>query len=341
MRFRIGEAEHDRPCFWIEDDRIFLIDQRSLPESIDIITVDDMETSLEMIRSLAVRGAPAIGAFGSWSLALAIRRGEDPLRSRSLILRTRPTAFDLEYGLDLVMEGYESGGREGAVDSARMFYDNTIETCRRIGEAGSHLIGPGSRVLTHCNAGALASLDWGTALSPIRHSFREGRDPFVWVSETRPLLQGARLTAWELRNEGIRHSVIVDSASAYLMARGDVDIVVVGADRICCNGDFANKIGTLQKAQSAHEFRIPFYVAAPLSTFDGGCRHGDDIPIEIRGGEEISMIGDSRFAPSGSECFNPAFDVTPAKYVTGFITPDGVISPEEIKKNEGAGAPSI
>lgn len=331
MRFRAGGVEHDRPCFWVRAGEIILIDQRKLPTSVDLVGIDDTGGAVEMIKTLAVRGAPAIGSFGAWSLALAIQRGEDPEITRRALLETRPTAVDLGYGLDIVMKGYIEGGAEVALDSARKFYEETIETCRSIGEAGSHLISSGAKLMTHCNAGALATLDWGTALSPIRYSSREGKDPFVWVSETRPLLQGARLTAWELLNEGIRHRVIVDSASASLMANDEVDMVIVGADRVCMNGDFANKIGTFQKALSAHELGIPFYVAIPWSTLDRGCSRGEEIPIEIRDGDEISEYGKNRIVPVGSECFNPAFDVTPSKYVTGFITPDGVISPGSLK----------
>jgi translation initiation factor eIF-2B subunit alpha/methylthioribose-1-phosphate isomerase len=331
MKFRAGGVEHDRPCFWISDHGIVLIDQRALPMSVDLIRIEDTERAAEMIRTLAVRGAPAIGSFGAWALALAIRRGEDPETVKKILYETRPTAVDLEHGLDLVMKWFKKDGVDGVLESAGRFYEETIETCRRIGQMGSHLISNGTKVMTHCNAGALATLDWGTALAPIRFSSREGMDPFVWVSETRPLLQGARLTAWELKNEGIRHRIIVDSASASLIAGGEVDLIIVGADRVCVNGDFANKIGTLSKAIAAREFGVPFYVAVPWSTFDRECSSGEEIPIEVRGGDEISFVGEKRISPTGSECHNPAFDVTPAKYVTGFITPDGVISPNDVK----------
>jgi translation initiation factor eIF-2B subunit alpha/methylthioribose-1-phosphate isomerase len=186
--------------------------------------------------------------------------------------------------------------------------------------------------LTHCNAGALASIDWGTALSPIRFKKRTGGEPFVWVSETRPLLQGARLTAWELLQEGIDHRIVVDSASGYLMRKGKVDLVITGADRVCSNGDLANKIGTFGKAVIAKELAIPFYVAFPKTTFDPLCENGDSVPIEEREPLEVLEMGGKGISPEGSEAFNPAFDITPAEYVTGYITEGGVFTLEDFLK---------
>jgi translation initiation factor eIF-2B subunit alpha/methylthioribose-1-phosphate isomerase len=187
-------------------------------------------------------------------------------------------------------------------------------------------------VLTHCNAGALATVEWGTALAPIRVAQREGRNPFVWVDETRPLLQGSRLTAWELKEEGIAHSVIADNAAGHFMHNGEVDIVIVGADRITRSGDFANKIGTYEKAVLAKENGIPFFVAAPWSTFDPMLRSGEDIPIEERSGDEVLFFLAQRTSPLDSKARNPAFDVTPGKYVAGFITPGGVFSPGKVSE---------
>lgn len=217
------------------------------------------------------------------------------------------------------------------MNEAERLESQTISSCRKIGENGSIVIPDNARVMTHCNAGALATLDWGTALAPVRVKARSGGKPFVWVSETRPLLQGARLTAWELLNEGIDHSIIVDGSSGHMMSRGEVDLVIVGADRVAANGDIANKIGTLEKAVLAREFNIPFYVAFPRTTFDPYCRTGDDIPIEIREGSEIEDLYSDRIAPEGSRGYNPAFDVTPAKYITGYITEDGVLSLDQLK----------
>lgn len=282
-----------------------------------------------MIRKLAVRGAPAIGAFGAYSLALAIERGEDPEESYRRLLGSRPTAVDLRNCLDIVKEAHEND--DDVVKAAAGIYNGIIDSCKRIGEHGAKLIPDRSRILTHCNAGALASIDWGTALAPIRAKAREGGEPFVWVSETRPLLQGARLTAWELLQEDIDHSIIVDSASGHMMREGNVDLVITGADRICMNGDLANKIGTYGKAVLARQNDIPFYVAFPSTTIDRELSSGVDIPIEERRAEEVLSFHGEDVAPVGSNGYNPAFDVTPARYVTGYITEHGVLDPEGLK----------
>jgi translation initiation factor eIF-2B subunit alpha/methylthioribose-1-phosphate isomerase len=201
--------------------------------------------------------------------------------------------------------------------------------CKSIGEHGSALIKDGSRVLTHCNAGALATVDFGTALAPMRVAHRAGRKFFVYVDETRPRLQGAKLTSWELLNEGIDHAIIADNAAGHYMSRGQVDLVIVGADRIVSNGDFANKIGTYEKAVLAKESGVPFYVAAPVSTFDFSLTSGSGIVIEERSQDEVLLVGGRRISPEGSRAMNPAFDVTPARYVTGFITENGVSRPGE------------
>jgi translation initiation factor eIF-2B subunit alpha/methylthioribose-1-phosphate isomerase len=211
---------------------------------------------------------------------------------------------------------------EGSLEAAHSYVDSTIEKCRKIGEVGEKLIAQGSRILTHCNAGALATVDWGTALAPIRMA--KDRDIFVWVDETRPRLQGL-LTSWELKQEGIKHALIADNAAGYFMSMGEVDMVIVGADRIASNYDVANKIGTYEKAVLAKENGIPFYVAAPASTFDEGISDGRKIKIEERDAEEVTKIFD--YVPD--EVRNPAFDVTPAKYITGIITENGIIKPSD------------
>lgn len=283
------------------------------------------------IRTLAVRGAPAIGVFGAFSLALAISRGEDPERSYADLIGSRPTAVDLKNCLDITMEAFRSEGSEGYMKAALNLRDKTVASCKMIGKNGARLIPARGKVMTHCNAGALATIDWGTALAPIRVKAREGGKPFVWVSETRPLLQGSRLTAWELNNEGIGHSIIVDGCSGHLMADGKVDMVIVGADRVARNGDIANKIGTLEKAVLAKEYDVPFYVAFPETTFDPLCQTGRDIPIESRAPEEVLGFHGMRTSPDGSSAVNPAFDVTPARLITGYITEKGVLAQEDLK----------
>ncbi|MCI4351713.1 MAG: S-methyl-5-thioribose-1-phosphate isomerase, partial [Thermoplasmata archaeon] len=247
-----------------------------------------------------------------------------------LLRKTRPTAHDLFVGIAEVERAWNSGSpvREAADAYARRIVDE----CHRIGEAGASLFRGGPKVLTHCNAGALATVEWGTALAPIRVAHDRGSRLFVWVDETRPLLQGSRLTAWELAQEKIPHAVIADNAAGYFMRRGDVDSVIVGADRIALNGDVANKVGTYEKAVLAKENGLPFYVAAPMSTFDPELTDGRTIPIEERTAEEIAFAGDRRVAPRQSPIRNPAFDVTPAKYVTGFVTPFGVVAPGGVRR---------
>ncbi len=320
----------DRPSFWLDEGSIQLLDQRVLPLNTFIITAETIPEQVEAISTLAVRGAPAIGTFGALSLALSINRGEDEKAAYQQLHGSRPTAVDLSNCLNIVMGVYRSDGDEACLEAALGLMEDTIRSCRKIGEHGRYLIGNNSRIMTHCNAGALATLDWGTALSPIRVRAREGGSPFVWVSETRPLLQGSRLTAWELLNEGIDHRIVVDGSAGHLMSKDEVDLVIVGSDRVAANGDIANKIGTLEKAVLAREFGIPFYVAFPKTTIDPECPSGDRIPIEVRSDLEITSIHGSRIAPEGSGAYGPAFDVTPSGYITGYITEDGVLSKDEL-----------
>jgi S-methyl-5-thioribose-1-phosphate isomerase len=217
------------------------------------------------------------------------------------------------------------------VEVAEAYADDIVEMCRKIGENGAKLIKDGYRILTHCNAGALATVDFGTALAPMRVAHRQGKSIFVYVDETRPRLQGAKLTAWELGNEGIDYAIISDNAAGHFM-KSSVDLVIVGADRIAKNGDFANKIGTYSKAVLAKENWVPFYVAAPISTFDPKIKTGKEIVIEERSEDEVLQVGNCRIAPKDSRALNPAFDVTPARYVKGFITDKGILRPGEFSE---------
>jgi S-methyl-5-thioribose-1-phosphate isomerase len=228
------------------------------------------------------------------------------------------------------------------LDVANKIANEYVAACEKIGELGSKLIKDQDNILTHCNAGWLATVDWGTATAPIYKAKRQGKDIHVWVDETRPRCQGSRLTAFELQQEGINHTIIADNATGYYLSKGVIDLVIVGADRIAINGDIANKIGTFEKAVLAKTFGIPFYVAAPIATIDKSCQSGKDIPIEERDSEEVTHISGYheetdeiikvRIAPKGSKAANPAFDVTPAEYITGIITEKGIYRPEEIEK---------
>ena len=266
-------------------------------------------------------------------------------RARSFLKSTRPTAVDLFHVIDRVSTVMKRGksveeARQLALEEAQRIANESVQACQRIGEYGERLIQSKDSILTHCNAGALATVDWGTALAPMRMAHYGGKDIFVFVDETRPRCQGARLTAWELLQEGIPHAVIVDNAAGFYMSRGEVDLCIVGADRITANGDFANKIGTYEKAVLARENGIPFYVAAPFTTIDPQLKNGESIPIEERSQNEVlemwglcdGEIRKIKIAPEACKARNPAFDVTPAKYVTGFITERGVLKPRELQK---------
>lgn len=320
-------------ALWYDRHRLSLLDQRALPGRVIVRRLSTVEAVAEAIRTMVVRGAPAIGVAAAYGMALASRqRGQTPLGAARLLRSTRPTAFDLFVGIETVRAAWAA--HEDAERAADAYRRTVVQECQEIGLAGASLLPKGARVLTHCNAGALATVEWGTALAPIRVAYERGRDPFVFVDETRPLLQGARLTAWELAREGIRHTVIADNSAGHFLRRGEVDTVIVGADRIARNGDFANKIGTYEKAVVARENGVPFYVAAPWTTFDFARRSGDDIPVEERAPEEVLRFGSLRIAPERSSARNPAFDVTPARYVTGFITPLGVVAPRSVARLE-------
>ncbi|MGM0510666.1 MAG: S-methyl-5-thioribose-1-phosphate isomerase, partial [Thermoplasmatota archaeon] len=289
-------------------------------------TAEDYNDVKKSIREMMVRGAPAIGVTAAYGMAQAAVQGKDLEEAARVIKSARPTAYDLFYAVDHMMANMGDDPRE----AAEKYSDDVVEKCRLIGEHGAQFIEDGDRILTHCNAGALATVDYGTALAPIREAHNQGKDIFVFADETRPRLQGARLTAWELYNEDIPHAVIVDNAAGHYMQRGEIDMVIVGTDRIAANGDIANKIGTYEKAVVAKENDIPFYVAAPVTTFDPSTESGMDIPIEERDESEVCEVMGSCIMPDGSHAKNPAFDVTPAEYITGYFTEKGMFCPDDI-----------
>jgi len=331
-----------------------LINQPLIPHRFEIVALEDHKATAQAIRDMVVRGAGAIGATAGFAMAqVALEAPEDRFREYILegierLRNTRPTAQNLFYALDRVLEAIEreqyhpERARKAAVAMAQQLADQDVAACKQIGEYGEELIRDGAHISTHCNAGWLAFVDWGTALSPIYVAIRKGKRVFVLVDETRPRNQGSRLTAWELAQEGIPHAIIADNAAGYYMKRGKVDLVIVGADRIAANGDVANKIGTYSKAVLAKENGIPFYVAAPTSTVDLKCPSGDAIPIEERPAEEVlfawgwsdrGSFERIRVSPPQSTAYNPAFDVTPARYISGIITEKGIVeaSPQGIR----------
>jgi len=299
-------------------DRVRLIDQRLLPGRLELVEATTVAELCGLITTLAVRGAPALGAAGAMGVALAHVRGEDAGAAAEALIATRPTAVNLAWGARRALAAVDP------VAEAEAIAADDVERCRAIGRHGAALVPEDGRVLTHCNAGALACVGYGTAVGVIRGAHEAGRRPRVWVDETRPVLQGARLTAWELGRLGIEHTLVVDAVAASLMADGLVDLVVVGADRIAANGDVANKIGTYSLAVLAHHHGVPFYVAAPRSTFDPDCADGAAIVVELRDAEEVTVVAGHRIAPEGVAVANRAFDVTPAELVTGYVMEDGV-----------------
>jgi methylthioribose-1-phosphate isomerase len=306
------------PTIEWRDGRVRLIDQRRLPADLVFLEASTVDELCDAITGLAIRGAPALGVAGAMGVALAAHRGEDPEQAAARLIATRPTAVNLRWGVDRALAA------DDPLEEAIGLAAEDSERNRSLGRIGAELLPAGCRVLTHCNAGSLACAEYGTALGVIRSAHEAGKDPKVWVDETRPVMQGSRLTAWELSQLGIRATVLVDGAAGSVMARGEVDCVVVGADRIAANGDVANKIGTYSLAVLARHHHIPFYVAAPLSTVDLACRSGADIPVEQRDADEVAIIGDRRVVPSGVGIANPAFDVTPARLVTAIITDAGI-----------------
>jgi methylthioribose-1-phosphate isomerase len=306
------------PTIEWDDGRVRLIDQRRLPEELAFLECRTTDELCDAIRTLAIRGAPALGAAGAMGVALAAAQGE-PLEDAARRLKaTRPTAVNLAWGVERGLAADDPAAEAVAVAS------EDVERNRRLGAHGAALLPEDSRVLTHCNTGSLACVGYGTALGVIRAAHERGRRPSVWVDETRPVLQGSRLTAWELQQLGIPCTLVADAMAGTLMASSEVDAVIVGADRIAANGDVANKIGTYGLAVLAGYHGIPFYVAAPVSTFDPETPDGASIPVERRSGEELTVVGGQRLAPAGVEVENRAFDVTPAELVTAYVTEEGV-----------------
>ena len=326
-----------------EGPAVRLIDQTLLPGELVLKDCYALEEVCEAIRVLRVRGAPAIGCTAALGVALAVcTSGADSTSELISVVKaaaeqlaaTRPTAVNLFWALERMRQLAQQSTdlppevfRQVLLDEAQRIVDDDLDRCRRIGQHGAELIPQRANILTHCNAGALATAGYGTALGVIRAAHQQGKDIHVWADETRPLLQGARLTAWELEQEGIPCTVICDSAAASLMQAGQVDCVVVGADRIAANGDVANKIGTYAVAIAADRHKVPFYVAAPLSTLDLSLATGQEIPIEQRSPEEVCYLAGrvaEPICPEGADVYNPAFDVTPAELIAAIITEVGV-----------------
>lgn len=323
-----------------ENNKVKLIDQTKLPESLEYLTCTNYLQVADAIKSLAIRGAPAIGVAAAMGLALCIYNSTSSKKSKLfdelesayiILLKTRPTAINLKWGLDRIIEEsrkYDSIHeiKKHVIELAIRMSQDDININKSLGRFGSDLINDGEVVMTHCNAGALATVSYGTALGVIRSVMESGKKISVIATETRPVMQGSRLTAFELVHDGIDVSLIPDTAVGYLMSNKMIDKVVVGADRILKTGHVFNKIGTYQVALLAKSHNIPFYVAAPLSTFDMK-NEAQDIVIEERSVDEVVMIGEKRIAPRGVRIFNPAFDMTPPDLIAGIITEKGVISP--------------
>lgn len=351
---------HPYRTVWVETDpdslagspapfNVRMIEQRRLPHEFRVVDLPDHRETARAIRDMIVRGAPAIGASAAYGLAqvyaeapLGAQRPQYIAEGYERLRTSRPTAQDLFTMLKAVKAVVErlpdSEQASAALKAAKKLADESAERCRKIGEHGAALIKPGARILTHCNAGWLATVDWGTALAPIYFAAREGKNPSVFTDETRPRLQGANLTAWELGQEKIDYEIIADNAAGHLIRAGEVDLIITGADRVAVNGDAANKIGTYEKALLADRHGVPFYIAAPASTFDLGCAKGADIPIEERSADEVlyahgrddeGRMTRVRLAPEGAKARNPAFDVTPAEMIQGLITEHGIIEPTE------------
>jgi methylthioribose-1-phosphate isomerase len=304
----MGDLQPER-IVRLEADRVVVLDQRRLPDEEVELECSSADDVADAIRTLAVRGAPAIGIAAAYGYALAAARGDDLEQAARVLGSARPTAANLGWALREVQEADDPAAR------ARELHHEEVERCRQMAAHAAALLAPGARALTHCNTGGLATGGYGTALGALRAAHEQGRLRQVWVDETRPLLQGGRLTAWELRALGIPHAVIVDAAAGALMADGRVDCVLVGADRIAADGDTANKIGTYSLAVLADHHGLPFYVVAPTSTIDLGAPSGDAIAIEERAPEEVT---------ARSPAWNPAFDVTPAALISAIVTEAGV-----------------
>jgi methylthioribose-1-phosphate isomerase len=341
---KINDKEY-RTLWMDEEGKVYMIHQNELPYRFRIFQSDNYTSTTSAIRDMIVRGAGAIGVAAGFAMAQAFvefeklgKQDVDVEQAKQHIESSRPTARNLFYATNAVFEAGMKGGGMQAMKYAQFLAEQDLQMTKAIGEYGNQLIEDGFRILTHCNAGRLAFVDYGSALSPIYMAHQSKKNVYVFVDETRPRSQGARLTAWELLHEGIPFDIIPDNAAAHFMGRGQVDMVIVGADRIARNGDVANKIGTLEKAICASHFNIPFYVAAPSSTFDLNCPSGNEIPIEERHQDEVLFqtgitkhgnLNQIQVAAPGATALNPAFDVTPAHLIKGIITEYGIIEPNE------------
>lgn len=310
-------------AFQWEGDTILLLDQRKLPEREVWLRLDNYKDVAKAIKEMAVRGAPAIGCVAAYGFLLGVKTGEDPYVVYETLKNTRPTAYNLFWALDRMKRALEEGKDLEA--EARAIEEEDYKANKRMGEIGQQLIPKGAKILTHCNTGALATAGWGTALGVIRSAYYANKDIFVWVDETRPYLQGSRLTAWELSREGIPHKIITDSTAGFLMKKGLVSCVLVGADRITKDYYVANKIGTYALSVLAKAHGIPFYVVAPRSTFDMSLLGEESIKIEERSEEEIKFIKGIPMAPENSPALHLAFDITPPENITAIITEEGII----------------
>jgi methylthioribose-1-phosphate isomerase len=324
------------------DAGIVMIDQRKLPSAEVYVTCTTASEVARAIKTMVIRGAPAIGVAAAMGIALGMRRSKatgtkqfatEFQKTCDMLAATRPTAVNLFWAIDRMKRTFAASAQAGSsVDEirarldaeARAIHDEDVASCRSMGAHGATLVPQTANILTHCNAGALATAGYGTALGVVRAAVEQGKKVAVIADETRPFLQGARLTAWELVKDGIDTTVITDNMAASMMRLGHVDLVVVGADRIAANGDVANKVGTYGVAVLAKEHGIPFYVAAPISTVDLDTPDGTQIPIEERNAKEVTHVGTSRLTPGGARIRNPAFDVTPAKYITAIVTERGI-----------------
>lgn len=348
------DQQRVRTVWWEEDAHgaaVCMVDQSLLPQQVIYLRLTHEQQVADAITTLKVRGAPAIGVTAAFGMALALHRlrcaqGETLTvaaalehleHTGQLLARTRPTAVNLFWAIERMLQYARRVAAEQQMAVSRLVQlltvqavtiaDEDIDACMRMGMYGAQLIADGDTLLTHCNAGALATAGWGTALSPMYMAHKNGKRLHVFVDETRPVLQGARLTAWELQQEGIPLTLITDSMAGHFMRRGGIKAVFVGADRIAANGDVANKIGTYSVAVLAHAHSIPFYVVAPCSTVDLTLLSGEHIPIEQRSPEEVSSVRGMQIAPAGIQVANPAFDVTPSRYVTAIITEQGIARP--------------
>ncbi len=330
------------PTIEWQDDAVVMVDQRKLPGSEVYVRAKTAPEMARAIKTMVIRGAPVIGVAAAYGIALGMRKSQasgttkfaaEFQKTCELIRATRPTAVNLFWAIERMKKRFASSAQAGEsveeikarlVAEAQQIHDEDVASCRAIGAHGGALVPDGARILTHCNAGALATAGYGTALGVIRGAVEQGKKVSVFADETRPFLQGARLTAWELTRDGIATTVITDNMAGWLMQKGEIDLVVVGADRIAANGDVANKIGTYSVAVLAHEHGLPFYVAAPASTIDLATPDGRGIPIEERDAREVTHVGPTRVAAEGASIRNPAFDVTPNRFVAAIVTERGV-----------------